>query len=89
MVHMPVSAFKNAISDTLNQVAYSGQRILLQRHGKNVVALISMEELKIIEEIERIEDESDIKEALKVLKKIKRGETELVSWEDAKKELNL
>lgn len=48
-----------------------------------------MEELKILEEIERIEDESDIKEALKILKQIKKNETELISWEDAKKELNL
>lgn len=38
---------------------------------------------------ESIEDELDLKEALKVLEQIKNGETDLVTWENAKKYLDL
>lgn len=69
MVHIPVSEFKNEISETINRVVYAGERVLLQRHGKDVAALVSMEELKILEEIEELEDQIDLKEALSVLKK--------------------
>lgn len=89
MVHIAVSEFKNEISETLNRVIYADERVLLQRHGKDVAALISMKELKILEEIEELENQIDLKEALKVLKKIKSGQTDSVSYEDAKKELGL
>lgn len=89
MVHIPVSEFKNEISETINRVVYAGERVLLQRHGKDVAALVSMEELKILEEIEELEDQIDLKEALSVLKKIKSGQTDVVTIEEAKKELGL
>jgi prevent-host-death family protein len=89
MVHIPVSEFKNEISETLNRVVYAGERVLLQRHGKDVAALVSLKELKVLEEIEAKEDEIDLREARKVLQKIKSGETSTVSWDEAKKELGL
>lgn len=89
MVHIPVSEFKNEISETINRVVYAGERVLLQRHGKDVAALVSMEELKILEEIEELEDQIDLKEALSVLKKIKSGQIDVVTIEEAKKELGL
>ncbi len=89
MVHIPVSEFKNEISETLNRVVYAGERVLLQRHGKDVAALVSIKELKILEEIEEIEDQIDLKEALKVLQKIKSGKTGIIPLEEAKKELGL
>lgn len=89
MIHIPVSEFKNEIAETLNRVVYAGERVLLQRHGKDVAALVSLKELKLLEDIEEMEDEVDLREALTVLKKIKSGKTGIVSWEDAKKELGL
>lgn len=89
MIHIPVSEFKNEIAETLNRVMYAGERVLLQRHGKDVVAIISVKELELLERIEQFEDEQDIKEALKTLKKIKSGETDVVPWDEAKKELHL
>jgi prevent-host-death family protein len=89
MVHIPVSEFKNEISETLNRVVYAGERVLLQRHGKDVAALVSMEEYKTLLEIEELEDQIDLKEAIRVLQKIKSGQTDVVSLEDAKKELGL
>jgi prevent-host-death family protein len=89
MVHIPVSEFKNEISETLNRVVYAGERVLLQRHGKDVAALVSLKELKILEEIEEKEDEIDLREARKALEEIKSGKDTVVSWDDAKKEFGL
>lgn len=89
MLHLPVSEFKNEIAETLNRVMYAGERVLLQRHGKDVAALVSMKELRILDEIEAIEDEQDIVEAAKIIRRIKSGEGTVVSWDDAKKELGI
>lgn len=89
MVHIPVSEFKNEIAEILNRVIYAGERVLLQRHGKDVAALVSMKELEILERIEEMEDEIDLKEALKALKDIKSGKDKVVAWDDVKKEFGL
>jgi prevent-host-death family protein len=89
MYHIPVSEFKNEIAETLNRVVYGKERVLLQRHGKDVAALVSMKELKILEEIEDMEDEIDLKEALKGLKEIKSGKDKVVLWDDVKKHFGL
>ena len=89
MIHIPVSVFKNEIAETLNRVIYSGERVALQRHGKDVAALVSIKELELIEEIEQMEDEIDLKAALKALKEIKSGKDKVIAWDDVKKEFGL
>lgn len=89
MVHIPVNEFKNEISETLNRVEKTGERVLIQNEGKDVAALVSMKELKILEELEQIEDALDAKDALKVLRKMKSGKSKLISWDDAKKDLGI
>lgn len=34
------------MAELVNGVAYGGARIILQRHGKNVAALVSIDDLK-------------------------------------------
>jgi predicted DNA-binding protein len=48
-----------------------------------------MKELKIVEKIDEMEDKVDLKEALKILQKIKSGQTDTISLEEAKQELGL
>jgi prevent-host-death family protein len=89
MIHIPVSEFKNEIAETLNRVAYTGERVFLQRHGKDVAALVSMKEVELLDEIEQIEDEIDLREALKALKELKSGSDRTVAWDDVKREFGL
>ena len=89
MHHIPVSDFKNKIAEVVNRVAYAGERVLLQRHGKDVAALVSMKELKVLEEIERMEDEIDLKEARKALNEIKSGKEKVVPWDRNRKNFGL
>ena len=59
---------RDNLSDTLSRVAYSGERIIVLRHGKKAAALIPLDDLELLESvIEQLEDEIDIEEAKKAL----------------------
>ena len=74
------SKARDEFADTINRVAYSGERIVLERHGKAVAAIVPIRDLEILE---RIEDRLDLDEAHAALAEAKRkGGT--VSWEKVK-----
>jgi PHD/YefM family antitoxin component YafN of YafNO toxin-antitoxin module len=52
MVRMSASRIRDLLSETIDQVAFKGQRIILQRHGHDEAALISVEDLKLLEALE-------------------------------------
>ena len=62
---MRVVDIRNNLADAINRVAYAGERIILERRGKGVVALVSMEDLALLEEWE---NQADIQAAKKALK---------------------
>ena len=70
------------LADIVNSVAYGKDIVVLTRRGKELVALISIEDLKLLQQLE---DEQDIKDAWKAKKE--PGET--VKLSDLKKELEL
>ena len=49
MTRLTASAVRDTLGDTLNRVAYRGERIILERHGKAVAALVSVEDLSLLE----------------------------------------
>ena len=53
------------LADALNRVAYGSERIILKRRGKRIAALVSIEDLALLEEYE---NQSDLKGALKARK---------------------
>ena len=62
---MKVVDIRNNLADALNRVAYGGERIILERRGKGVAALVSVEDLALLEELE---NQADIRAAKKALK---------------------
>jgi len=52
------------LSDILNRVAYAKDRVRITRRGKVVAAVVPIEDLELIEQIE---DQIDIREARKAL----------------------
>lgn len=65
MSRLSASAARDDFSETLNRVAYKGERILLERRGKDVAALVPMEDLELLE---KLEDRMDLEEARKALR---------------------
>jgi prevent-host-death family protein len=70
------------LSDLVGRVAYGGERIMIQRRDKPLVALVSIEDAEFLE---RLEDEIDIREADKAMKE--KGPN--IPWEEAKKMLKM
>ena len=54
------SVARDGLSDTLNRVSYGKERIVIRRHGKGIAALVPMEDLEFLEELE---DRVDLEEA--------------------------
>lgn len=64
MVTTTVSDARNNLPDLLNRVGYGQERILLERHGKPVAAIISPEDLKRLEAIEDAIDSAKLRRAV-------------------------
>ena len=84
MTSMPITAARDDLSDVVNRVAYSKERICLTRHGKDVACVVSVEEARLLDLIEERLDVSDALEALREMQE--RGS---ISWGDLKAELGV
>ena len=60
MIKVRVSEARRELSEHINRVAFGNERIVLTRHGKSVVALVSVEDAEYLEQLERREDEQDM-----------------------------
>lgn len=80
-MRMSIVDFRNQLAEPINRVAYQGERVILERRGKGVAALVSMDDLALLE---KLEDESDVKAARAALK-----EQGLIPFEKVKAELGL
>jgi antitoxin (DNA-binding transcriptional repressor) of toxin-antitoxin stability system len=52
MARISATAVRDGFSDALNRVAFKGERIVLERHGKAVAALVSVDDLALLEDLE-------------------------------------
>jgi hypothetical protein len=77
---MTASKASQSLTEMLNLVR-DGERVLLQRNKKDVAALVSMEDLALLEDLEDRMDRAAIREALK--------EPGSIPWEQVKADLGL
>ena len=73
---------RKKFANMINRVAFGNESFVLTRRGEAVAALISIQELKLLREIE---DRFDIEDAWKA----KAEPMEAISWEMLKKELDV
>ena len=64
------------LADILNRAAYGKGRVVLTRRGKDVAAIVPMDDLAILE---AIEDHMDVTESEKILERVRRGSEETLS----------
>ncbi len=55
---LPVSMARSNFSDLLNEVLVYGERVVLERHGKAVAALVSVADLDRLEALDAAEGEA-------------------------------
>ena len=73
---------RKKFSNIINQVAFGNESFILTRRGEAIAAIVSMKELKLLQDIE---DRLDIEDAWKS----KNEPGEPIPWEELKKELEL
>lgn len=71
-------------SEIINRAAFGKERVTLTRRGKEIVAVVPIEDVQLLE---ALEDKIDIEEARAALAEAKKKGT--VPWEKIKKELGI
>ena len=76
---------RDDLATIVNRVAFGGERIVLERRGKDVAAIVSMDDLQHLEEIENAHW---VKEADKALTDTKRRGERPVSFETVERQID-
>ncbi|HEX9563736.1 MAG TPA: type II toxin-antitoxin system prevent-host-death family antitoxin [Gemmatimonadaceae bacterium] len=82
MTRIPASKAREKLADILNDVAGRGDRVILHRHGKDVAAVIPVQDLELLQ---ALEDRYDVEQARAAL----AVREERVPWPVLKKQLGL
>jgi prevent-host-death family protein len=86
MTRLAVTQAREDLAELLNRVAYGGERVVLERRGRNVAALIPIEDLEMLE---LLEDELDLDVAKRALARAKAKGEKPIPWKAARKNLGL
>ncbi len=73
---------RKQFADIINRVAYAKETFIVTRRGKPIAALISIEDLKLLEELE---ERLDIEDAWRA----RQEPGENIAWEELREELDL
>ncbi len=82
---MNIVDIRKNMADAINRVAYRGDRIVLERRGKGVAAIVSMDDLDLLG---RLEEEHWTREGLKAEAEIKARGERPIPFERAERELD-
>lgn len=81
MKHLKSTQIEKNFSTVVDEVAKEKERIILTQKGKELIALVPVEDAQLLEDLE---DRHDLEEARKVLK-----EEGSIPWEKLKADLGL
>ncbi len=85
MSSVPVSKARTELKELVNRVAYGKERIFLTSYNKQMVAIVPLEDLRILEEIEAREEAEDAR----IIKKRRKDSEGTISLKEMKKRLKL
>ena len=78
------SEVRDEFAEVINRVALHGERVIIRRQGKDLVAVIPLEDLRLLERLEAAEEE---RIDLAAVQKILADPTEeRIRWEQIKAE---
>ncbi|MER6557266.1 type II toxin-antitoxin system Phd/YefM family antitoxin [Streptomyces sp. NPDC001027] len=58
---IPVTQARAELADLINRVVYGGERVVVTRHGKPLIALVSAADLERLDELDRPAEEQVIR----------------------------
>lgn len=69
MAHLPASKARQGFADTINHAAYEKERVVVRRRGKDIAAVVPIDDLRLLEELEDRINPADARAALAETKK--------------------
>jgi len=84
MTDVSTAEARRNLAELLNRVAYGKERVVVTRHGKELAAIIPIEELSLLD---RLGEAVDAKDVAAALRELDGGET--TRWTELRKELGL
>lgn len=85
MEEINVTDARDSLAEVVNQVAYGHDRVALTRRGKRLAAVVPLEDLKLLEELEA---KVDLDEARAALEEARSSNEPNVPWNELKKQLH-
>jgi len=79
MTTLSIAEARNGLADAINRVSYGGERVIFSRRGKAIAALVSCEDLTLLQ---KLEDEEDIRTARKALREYEHDPSSAVSLDE-------
>ncbi len=79
MTTMSIVEARNSLAEVINRVSYGGERVIFARRGKPVAALVSPEDLALLQ---RMEDTEDIRAARKALREYERNPSSAITLDE-------
>lgn len=84
MTNMPTVKARNQFSEVINRAAYGKERIALTRRGRRIAAVVPIEDVELLEELE---NRADLEDARAALAEARAKGT--IPWDKIKAELGL
>lgn len=72
------------MAELLNRAAYGGERFVVTRHGKELVAIVPVEDATLLERLRTLLEKRDYEAALEAV-----SELGTVSWDEVRRDLDL
>ncbi|MCT9076092.1 type II toxin-antitoxin system Phd/YefM family antitoxin [Streptomyces fulvoviolaceus] len=67
---IPVTQARAELADLINRVVYGGERVVVTRHGKPLVALVSAADLERLEELQEPAVEDQVISAVSAVREV-------------------
>lgn len=84
MENVSTADARRQLAELLNRSAYGKERFVVTRHGKEMVAIVPVEDLDLLEKVRRLLRRRDVRDALREV-----DDDDLVPWEELREELDL
>ena len=86
MPRITASKASQSFRETLNRVASKRERVIVRSQGKDVAAIVPMDDLAALE---KLEDRQDLEQATRALADAKKKGERPIPWAKAKRKLGL
>lgn len=84
MKHVTTADVRRNMAELLNRAAYGGERFVVTRHGKELVAIVPLEDVTLLERLRSLVARREYESALREI-----TETGTVPWDEVRRILEL